>query len=65
MMDNERIERASAEEIDARRAHGESRTDWAAAEAMLQAEVERLAAEEDGSLPGGWADGAVIGLPPR
>jgi uncharacterized protein (DUF4415 family) len=65
MAKNERIESASAAEIEARRARGESRSDWAAAEAMPQAEVERLAAEEDGPLPEGWADAAMPGLPPR
>ena len=65
MAKNEPIERASATEIEARRARGESHSDWAAAEAMPQAEVERLTAEEDGPLPEGWADGAMLGLPPR
>ena len=65
MAKNETIERASAAEIEARRARGESRSDWAAAEAMPQAEVERLAAEEDGPRPEGWEDSVMIGLPPR
>ena len=62
-MDNDGIERASAAELETRRARGESLSDWAAAEAMPQAEVERLAAEEDGPLPEGWADGGMPGLP--
>lgn len=64
MAKNEKLERASAAEIEARRARGESLSDRAAAEAMPQAEVERLAAE-DGPLPEGWAEGAMLGLPPR
>jgi len=31
---------------------------------MSQAEVERLADEEDGPLPEGWENSVVIGLPP-
>jgi uncharacterized protein (DUF4415 family) len=53
----------TAEEIDAKRARGESRTDWAAADAMSQDEVDRLADEEDGPLPEGWEKTVIIGIP--
>jgi uncharacterized protein (DUF4415 family) len=32
---------------------------------MPQAEVERLADEEEGPLPEGWESTVIIGLPPR
>ncbi len=51
------------EEIKARLAVGESRTDWARARAMTQEEVERLADEEDGPLPEGWEKTIVLGIP--
>ena len=41
-----------------------SRTDWRRVNAMAQADVERLADEEDGPLPKGWESGIVLGLPP-
>jgi hypothetical protein len=46
----QRIRRASAEEIEAMRARGESRSDWRAAEAVASADIERLADDEDGAL---------------
>ena len=46
-------------------ARGESRTDWQRVKAMSQAEVERLADEEDGPLPEGWESTIILGLPPR
>ena len=52
MVKKQRIRRASAEEIEAMRARGESRSDWRAAEAMASADIERLADEEDGALRG-------------
>jgi uncharacterized protein (DUF4415 family) len=45
------------------RARGELRSDWARAKAMTQAEVERLADEEDGPLPEGWEKTIVLGIP--
>lgn len=62
---NGRIVRASAEEIEAMRRRGESRSDWEAAQRMPQAEVERLADAEDGPLPEGWESTVEIGLPAR
>lgn len=47
------------------RDRGESRSDWQAAEAMSQAEVERLADEEDGALPEGWEGTVELGVPER
>ena len=62
---NGRTVRASAEEIEAMRRRGESRSDWDAAERMPQAEVERLAEAEDGPLPEGRESTVEIGLPAR
>lgn len=64
MAKRESIVRASAEEIARRIGRGEDRTDWKRVKAMSQAEVERLADEEDGPLPEGWENSVVIGLPP-
>jgi uncharacterized protein (DUF4415 family) len=64
MVKKERIVRASAKEISRRIARGESKTDWKQAKSMPQAEVERLADEEDGVLPEGWESTAMVGLPP-
>jgi uncharacterized protein (DUF4415 family) len=58
-----RIVRASAEEIQAMRDRGESRSDWQAAERLTQAEVEHLAEEDDGLLPQGWETTVEIGVP--
>lgn len=44
-------------------ARGESLTDWAKVDGMSQADVERLADEEDGPLPEGWEATAEIGIP--
>jgi uncharacterized protein (DUF4415 family) len=55
--------RYTAKQIAAKRARGESRTDWSRVDAMSQSEVERLADEEDGKLEEGWAHGVVLGLP--
>ena len=63
MARKERILRASAEEIQAMRRQGKTRSDWAAAEAMSNAEVERLANEDDRPLPEGWESTVEIGLP--
>lgn len=65
MRKKERIVRYSAEEIAAKIAAGEDRTDWERVRAMPQAEVERLADEEDGALPEGWESTVILGLPPR
>lgn len=65
MPSNGRTVRASAETIEAMRRRGESRSDWEAAQRMPQAEVERLAEAEDGSLPEGWESTVEIGLPAR
>jgi hypothetical protein len=48
-----RIMHASADEIQAMRKQGKTRSDWATAERMSQAKVERLANEDDGPLPEG------------
>jgi hypothetical protein len=53
MVKKERIVRASADEIRAMRQRGKTNSDWAAAEQMPQAEVERLADEDDGAFPEG------------
>jgi uncharacterized protein (DUF4415 family) len=47
------------------RARGKLRSDWQEAEAISQAEVERLADEEDGPLPEGWESCVELGIPPR
>jgi uncharacterized protein (DUF4415 family) len=63
MAKNERIVRASADEIRRKRASEGSRTDWKAVGQMSQAEVERLADEEDGPLPEGWESTIELGVP--
>lgn len=65
MAKNELIERASAEQLQAMRDRGKSRSDWQAAEAMSRDEVERLAEEDDGTLPEGWESTVEIGVPQR
>ena len=65
MEKKQHIGRASAEQIEAMRARGESRSDWQAAEAMSRADVERLAVEEDGEMPAGWESTVDVGLPER
>jgi uncharacterized protein (DUF4415 family) len=57
------IVRYSAEEIAGKLARGDSKTDWARVDAMPQAEVERLADEEDGRLPDGWEQSIFVGPP--
>ncbi len=59
------IVRATDEEIRVMIARGEDRSDWEASQRMSQAEVERLADEDDGPLPEGWQETVMIGLPPR
>ncbi|HEY5211259.1 MAG TPA: BrnA antitoxin family protein [Stellaceae bacterium] len=63
MAKKERIVRASGEAIARRLARGEDRTDWKRVKAMSQAEVERLADEEEGKLPKGWEARIVLGIP--
>lgn len=65
MRKKELIAHASAEEIGERLARGESKTDWKRVKAMPQAEVERLADDDEGALPEGWEGAVVMGLPPR
>ncbi len=65
MRKKERIVRYSAEEIAAKIAAGEDKTDWQRVKSLPQAKVERLADEEDGALPEGWESTIVLGLPPR
>jgi uncharacterized protein (DUF4415 family) len=63
MQKSERIVRASAEEIRQKLAGEGSRTDWQKARSRSQAEVERLADEQDGPLPEGWENSIDLGLP--
>jgi uncharacterized protein (DUF4415 family) len=65
MPKKERIVRRTAEEMAAMVAAGEDRTDWERVRAMPQAEVERLADEEDGPLPQGWEHAIVLGPRPQ
>jgi uncharacterized protein (DUF4415 family) len=44
-------------------ASGGDRSDWRRVDAMTQAEVERLADEEDGVLPDGWESTVSLGVP--
>ncbi len=59
----ESIKRASADELAAMRARGETRSDWKAAEARSHAEADHLADEDDGALPAGWQSSVEIGIP--
>jgi uncharacterized protein (DUF4415 family) len=63
MRKKENIVRYTAEQIRQMIARGEDKTDWKRVNAMSQAEVERLADEEDGPLPDGWEDTIIIGFP--
>jgi uncharacterized protein (DUF4415 family) len=63
MAKKDSIVRASAEQMRAMRVRGETRSDWAAAERLTAAEVERRADEDDGALPEGWEDTVIIGVP--
>jgi uncharacterized protein (DUF4415 family) len=62
MRKKERIVRASAKEVRRKLLRGEDKTDWARVKAISQAEVERLADEEEGPLPEGWAATVQIGI---
>jgi len=57
--------RASAAELKRTLQQGADRTDWQVVREMSQADVERLADEEDGGLSDDWESTVVIGLPPR
>lgn len=64
MAKKEHIVRYTADEIRAKVARGESRTDWNRVDATTTAEIERQASEDE--APGEWGEDAVIpGLPPR
>src|SRR4051794_24057257 len=65
MRKKEHIARYSSEEIAAKIAAGEDKTDWERLRAVPQDEVERLADEEDGPLPEGWEASIVRELPIR
>jgi uncharacterized protein (DUF4415 family) len=58
-----RIVRATGEEIGAMRRAGKTHSNWAAAEQIPQADVERMADEDDGPLPEGWEDTVILGIP--
>ena len=64
MRKKENIVRYTAEQIRQMIARGEDKTDWKRVNAMSQAEVERLADEEEGPLPDNWESTVIIGLPP-
>jgi len=64
MRKNENIVRSSADKIRRKLARGESKTDWKRVDAISQAEVERLADKDQGSLPRGWESTVIVGLPP-
>lgn len=55
--------RASADEIRQTLVREGSLTDWQRVKSMSEAEVERLADEEDGPLPAGWESGVEPGVP--
>jgi uncharacterized protein (DUF4415 family) len=63
MAKKERIVRATADEINAMRERGEVASDWAGAEALTAAEVERAADEDDGPLPEDWHATVELGVP--
>jgi len=64
MRKNENIARFSADKIRRKIARGESKTDWKRADAISQAEVERLADRGEGPLATGWESTVMVGLPP-
>jgi uncharacterized protein (DUF4415 family) len=62
---SERIVRYSAEEIDAMRRRGESRTDWAYVDALTEEELEAsIDFEEEGEFDLSSAQPGIPGLPP-
>ena len=65
MVKSERIVRYSAEEIDAMRRRGESRTDWAYVDALTEEELEAsIDFEEEGEFDLSTAQPGIPGLPP-
>jgi uncharacterized protein (DUF4415 family) len=64
MRKNENIARFSADRIRRKLARGESKTDWKRADAIPQAQVERLVDKNEGVLPAGWESTVMVGLPP-
>jgi uncharacterized protein (DUF4415 family) len=65
MAKKECIVRASADQIRQMVVQGGDKTDWKAAMAMTQADVERLADEDEGPLAEGWESTVEIGVPVR
>jgi len=63
MAKKERIVSYTARELKAKRAKGESLTDWSRVKAMSQKQVDRLADDDDGVLSEGWEKTVMIGLP--
>jgi uncharacterized protein (DUF4415 family) len=64
MRKNENIARFSADKIRRKIARGESKTDWKRVNAISQAQVERLADNDEGPLAAGWESTVIVGLPP-
>ena len=65
MQKKEFITHALMKEISKRPVSMDSKTDWIRVNAMSQAEIERLADEDEGELPSGWEKTIIMGLPPR
>jgi uncharacterized protein (DUF4415 family) len=65
MKKDKHITLATAKEVRAMLARGESRTDWKRVRAVSQKDAERLANEDDGHLPKGWESTVEAGLPKR
>ena len=65
MRKNERITRGTAEDLKQHLPATTSQSDWVAADAMTQIEIERLANEEDGPLPDGWESTIELAIPER
>ena len=63
MEKNERIARASAEDIRRKLDQEGSKTDWQRARSHSQEHVEHLADEDDGPLPEGWESTIELGIP--
>lgn len=63
-MRKQNIKRYTASELNEMAARGEDRTDWTKADAISEAEIERLADVEDGPLPDNWEQTVIMGLPP-
>ena len=64
MRKNENIARFSADKIRRKIARGESKTDWKRVDAISQAQLERLADDDEGPLPADWESTVIVGLPP-